>query len=413
MRIRHYLRRTLGVDDTEKRLDKAAQQAEDLLRTVHALSRQIQQLRGLLLHQSDATTEARRPAGSQSDEEPPGQSIKRVLRVVESSEDVIIGPWTGEVGFELLYWIPFVTWLVEQGLDPRRIVVVSRGGAAPWYRHLSSRYVDVLELTTPEQFRDRTAGPKKQLEKRNEFDRELVDLVKRRLSIPDASVVHPSVMYRLFSSLWRKRATINLVESFTSFRSLVNSESSSGPDDLPPGYVVAKFYYSKAFPETGGNRRFVADLLDRVSRQAPVALITTGLRLDEHEDFRGSTGSGVFVIDAHKAPEKNLDVQTRLICRSRGFIGTYGGFSYLAPFYGVRSLSFFSRRFGFESHHLDLAERVFDKMLPGGFVAIDRRAIDIVEPAIDRWTTAPPLAAPDDADAADALRPVESGARSL
>jgi hypothetical protein len=47
-------------------------------------------------------------------------------------------------------------------------------------------------------------------------------------------------------------------------------------------------------------------------------------------------------------------------------------------------LSFFSRR-GFEAHHLDLAHRVFDRMLPGGFVALDRRDPALVDPAVNRW----------------------------
>ena len=83
-------------------------------------------------------------------------------------------------------------------------------------------------------------------------------------------------------------------------------------------------------------------------------------------------------------PQTNLARQTAIIRGSRGFIGTYGGFSYLAPFYGVRSVSFFSRR-SFEPHHLELAHRVFDRLLPGGFVALDTRATDLVTPPIQRW----------------------------
>ena len=90
-------------------------------------------------------------------------------------------------------------------------------------------------------------------------------------------------------------------------------------------------------------------------------------------------------MDAHTVPHRNLERQTRLIAGARGFVGTYGGFSYLAPFYGVPSLSFFSRRNGFEPHHLELAHRVFDRLLPGGFLALDRRAAHLVEPAVGRW----------------------------
>ncbi len=32
-------------------------------------------------------------------------------RIASSRQPIVIGPWTGEVGFELLYWIPFLEWV--------------------------------------------------------------------------------------------------------------------------------------------------------------------------------------------------------------------------------------------------------------------------------------------------------------
>src|SRR4029450_13762233 len=86
--------------------------------------------------------------------------LGRALDALRRGAGVRVGPWTGEVGFELLYWIPFLTWLAGQGPGGRRLVAVSRGGAAPWYRHLTSRYMDILDLVTSDEFRERTAGKK-------------------------------------------------------------------------------------------------------------------------------------------------------------------------------------------------------------------------------------------------------------
>ena len=359
---------------------------------IAGLQRQMGELRGLIHQQSDLTSEALRKAGWQSDDDTTQQALlQRVLKSARGSGDVVAGPWTGEVGFELMYWIPFLTWLVEQGLDRRRLVIVSRGGAAPWYAHLASRYADILDFMSPEEFRERTAGPKKQTEAGREFDTSVIDRVRARLSLgDDTTVIHPSLMYRLFSALWRRKAQIDLVESFTSFGPLQPlAPPREGVDGIPADYVAAKFYFSKAFPESSSNRRFVADLLGNLSRRVPVVLLSTMLRLDEHADFRTAAGSGLFVVDAHTDPRTNLEQQTRILCGARGFVGTYGGFSYLPPFYGIRSLSFFSRRFGFEPHHLQLAERVFDRLMPGGFVALDRHAADLIDPAVERWTRAP------------------------
>jgi hypothetical protein len=399
MSVRSLLRRLSGASGARPAAPTASgkpssrdARADDTARAIRALTRQVAELRGLVHQQTSFTMEALRRAGWQTEQEGAQQAaLERALQPARGAGDVIVGPWTGEVGFELLYWIPFLGWLAGQGLDPRRMVVVSRGGAAPWYAHLTSRYVDILDLVSPEEFRLRTAGPKKQVDAHREFDVALLARARQALGLSDAAaVVHPSVMYRLFSGLWGKRATVDLVESFAAHRALTAPGSERReelPAGLPADYLVAKFYFSKAFPDNTGNREFVANVVRDVSRQAPLVLLSTSVRLDEHSDFHAVSGSGVYVLDTHAMPRQNLALQTRVIGSSRGFIGTYGGFSYLAPFYGIRSLSFFSRRYGFESHHLDLAHRVFDRLLPGGFLALDRRAIDLVSPAVTSWMT--------------------------
>jgi hypothetical protein len=279
------------------------------------------------------------------------------------------------------------------------MVVVSRGGAGPWYRHLTARYVDILDLATSDEFRERTAGKKKQYDRKREFDLEIIDRARREGRIGEGPVVHPSTMFRLFAPLWRRRAGLDLVESFTSFRALPRPGAFEAPAGVPSDYVVAKFYFSKAFPDTGANRTFVGEMLRGLSRHAPVVLMSTSTRLDEHSDFQTAGASGLFVVDAHVQPARNLEYQSQIIAGARGFVGTYGGFSYLAPFYGVPSLSFFSRRAGFETHHLDLANRVFDRLCPGGFVALDRHAAALVDPAIAQWTRQTVLATASAGDA--------------
>jgi hypothetical protein len=384
------LKRLMGqaVDKPAAAAPREAQATADLTRALHSVRRQLLELTGLVQQQSDFTVEALHRAGWQSDAEATQQAaLRKALRLVDTAEpDVIVGPWTGEVGFELMYWIPFLNWLVEQGFDSRRMVVVSRGGASAWYRHLTSRYVDVLDVVSPADFKSQTAGPKKQLEGRG-LDRQIVDAVRARLQVAaDAPVLHPAAMYRLFQALWRRQASVELVQSFTVYKPIDIDDAPLDLDvPLPAGYIAAKFYFSKAFPDSAKNRRAVTELLQAVSRQAPVALLTASTRLDDHVDIDAPAGSGIYVVDSHRVPQNNLTFQSRVIAASRGFVGTYGGFSYLAPFLGVRSLSVFSRRDGFENHHLECANQVFDKLLPGGFLAIDRRALDMVAPTVTGW----------------------------
>jgi hypothetical protein len=363
----------------------------DVTRALHALRRQLLELTGLVQQQSDFTVEALHRAGWQSEAEASQQvALRKAMRLMDTSDpDVIVGPWTGEVGFELLYWIPFLNWLVEQGFDSRRMVVVSRGGAGCWYRHLTPRYVDALDLVTPGEFQAQTAGPKKQFAGRS-LERQLVTQVRERMNLAaDAPVLHPSAMYRLFQALWRRQASVGLARSFAAYKPIDPPAESSDHDlSLPDGYIAAKFYFSKAFPDTVGNRRAVTDLLRTISREVPVVLLTSTTRLDDHVDIDVPSVPGIHVVDTHRVPNDNLTLQTRVIAGSRGFVGTYGGFSYLAPFLGVRSLSIFSRRDAFESHHLECANRVFDELLPGGFLAVDRSALAMVAPTVATWSRA-------------------------
>src|SRR5690606_3605400 len=43
-------------------------------------------------------------------------------RIASGRGPIVVGPWTSEVGFELLYWIPFVHWFARsRGIAPSRL----------------------------------------------------------------------------------------------------------------------------------------------------------------------------------------------------------------------------------------------------------------------------------------------------
>ena len=82
-------------------------------------------------------------------------------------------------------------------------------------------------------------------------------------------------------------------------------------------------------------------------------------------------GSGARVLTIGADVRDNLAAQSAVVAGARGFIGTYGGFSYLAPLYGVDSLSFFSDRDRLVPFHLDHAQATFGAMKAGRFLACD------------------------------------------
>ncbi len=296
---------------------------------------------------------------------------------------IIVGPWLTETGFELLYWIPFLAWAKAYGsLHDDQLIVVSRGGAAPWYRHITSNYHDILSLYGADEFRQRNEARIHEQRGRfkhvdvGEFDREIVERVKRARGLGSAKLLHPSLMYNLFSVFWRQQAPMTLVEAFSVFRSLPELPLGDLAAHLPREYVAVKFYANAALPDSAAKPRVHrqdagrahADHRRRAAQHRPALRRSLRLRGDQAR-------TALHSVEHLMTPETNLEVQTRIICGAKAFVGTYGGFSYLAPFYGIDTVAFFSHPTAFRFDHLEVSKRVFSSLRAGSFVPLDVRDV--------------------------------------
>ena len=117
----------------------------------------------------------------------PTEEMVAIPRIIDKMHKIdrplVVGPWLSEVGFELLYWIPFLNWVkTYRNFDPERLIILSRGGVTPWYRHIGSRYIDVFDFFTPDQLRQRTeeqiAEGRMKQQSMTDFEREVVKLAK-------------------------------------------------------------------------------------------------------------------------------------------------------------------------------------------------------------------------------------------
>jgi ADP-heptose:LPS heptosyltransferase len=76
-------------------------------------------------------------------------------------------------------------------------------------------------------------------------------------------------------------------------------------------------------------------------------------------------------------PQKNLELQTRIIANARAFVGTYGGLSYVAPFYGVPSVGFYSQESDLMSAHLDVGWRL-GRDMNAPLAALDAKNVELL-----------------------------------
>ncbi|MGH9254318.1 MAG: hypothetical protein ACRD3C_07085 [Vicinamibacterales bacterium] len=312
--------------------------------------------------------------------------IKRMLaRATSGQRPIIVGPWTSEVGYEVLYWLPFLRWAMDRyAVGADRLVALSRGGAAVWYEGIAERYVEIFDLVEPSTFAAHAAarhggGDQKQAAP-GEFDRHLIALACQRLGVESAALWYPGLMYQLFRSFWYGDRSRHFLFRHTDFR-YPRIAARAGQPSLPPEYVAMKFYTGPALPETERNRELIRDLVERVAARIPVVMFDTAWTTDEHRDYAVDGIRGVTTLRPSLDPRTNLGLQTRVMAGARQFVGTCGGLAWLAPFLGVDTVAVYDDD-RYLTAHLYAARYAYRKSGAARFSTLNVRALRHLRAAV-------------------------------
>lgn len=352
--LRHAGRRLRWIPKAMERAGKRVERQGEMLRNAPALARaRVQRGRAVIVRT--------RNRWSRFDDHvlQPYRIERQVVRVLArgaaSGGPIVVGPWTSEVGYEALYWVPFLHWAMDRyGVDRQRVIAVSRGGPEAWYRGIAARYVDVFDCLDPGEFADavrvrREEGDQKQMAS-SPLDRRLVALASERLGVGDAAVWHPGLMYQLFRPFWYGDRSLQFLlrrADFPRARAALQWAGSSGragsspPIDppLPSGYAAVKFYTGQALPDTPANREALRGYVERLAARMPVVMLDTAWTVDDHHDYAFDGIRGVTTLRPSLNPRTNLDLQTQVIAGARMFVGTCGGLAWLAPLLGIDTLA--------------------------------------------------------------------------
>lgn len=271
---------------------------------------------------------------------------------------LLVGPFVGEVGFELLYWIPLVRALLERhDVDPDRVTVLTRGGAGTWYADFAGDAVEIFDLLPPDEFAARVAarraavGDLKQLTV-EDLERELVGRARERVG--NATVVHPLLMYAGLRSVHAGWRSLDSLARRSHYRLLPDVDASV-PDDLPDGYVAFKAYESDCLPLDATTREQLDAAVTTIAERAPVVVLSTP-PVDDHPAWTPAAANGrVRVVEVDDL-RTNLAVQTAIVARARALVTDAGGFSYLGAFTGVPTLAIHALS-SFNPIHLDALRR--------------------------------------------------------
>lgn len=312
-------------------------------------------------------------------------AVRRGLRAAaRGSGPIIVGPWLSEVGYEALYWVPFVRWFTRHyDVDPERVIAVSRGGVTAWYGGIASRYVEQFDLFTPREFTERNEARRGDADQKqlgiSDFDQEILERARARLGVDTASVCHPSAMFQLLRQFWLGNDSLQSVLEYTEYEPIAEVAPVELPK-LPDRFVAIKFYTGRALMDTPGNREQLRRLVERIGRRLPVVALNTNLSLDEHADYVFRDVPGLVTLDGWVTPQNNLAVQTEVIRKASRFVGTCGSLAWLAPMLGTETLAVYADDH-FLTPHLYAARHAYHSMQAARFTPMDLAVLDHIDVA--------------------------------
>ncbi|MGH9348736.1 MAG: hypothetical protein ACRD26_15870 [Vicinamibacterales bacterium] len=305
---------------------------------------------------------------------------REIASAAGGSGPIVAGPWLAEVGYEALYWVPFLRWFQDAyRIAPERITVVSRGGVREWYGGIAGTYVDIFDHLSPAELAARNEarmkveedGGRKQ-SAAGALDGDILALARTVTGRAAGTVLHPSLMFRLFRHVWHGSLPLDLLWTHTDYELLPRPPRRAFPG-LPSEYIAAKFYSGTALPDDEAWRDALRSLVRQATAIAPVVSLDTGVAVDEHEDYLFGGIPGVTSARDWMEPRSNLGVQTALAAHATLFLGTCGGLAWLAPFFGVPTIAVYAddRQL---APHLLVARQAGRRVGAADFTLMDLRA---------------------------------------
>lgn len=300
------------------------------------------------------------------------------LRELLASEaPIVVGPFLGEVGFEVLYWRPFVRHLLRaHGVDRARVTVVTRGGAGIWYRDVAARSAEVLDGVSPDELRDGIeqrsvrSGQRKQVDV-DGFDRLVLD----RLGLGGQPLLHPLHLYWDQRYLWEGLRPPEQARAEGDYDPLERDPSSLDGVTLPPRFVAVKLYANDTLSSDPATIDTVRSAIRTLGEKTSLVLLETGVVFDDHVGL-DVAGPNVTSVAHALAPRSNLAQQAEIVARADALLSTYGGFSYVGPFLGVPTVAVAETPEWNEMH-----ERVLRAVLPNA--AYRRTSPGGIVPAVE------------------------------
>ena len=283
----------------------------------------------------------------------------------QSKAPILIGPFRSEVGFETLYWIPFVQALrVEHKIEKGRLIAIGRGGSAAWYDTAGQadlyEHVPVDVARTWSLQASQQTGSLKQ-HRVEPWEAHVCGLTAASLGLRKYHRLSPSWMYQLLAPWWtgkRSQQWLNdrLAHPVTMPAPPIAPELRS---KLPAEYVAMRWYARPTWAFNDGSVLWMRKVTEQIAKKLPVVIIDS-FHADDHADINlGRIENCVRLSElTPMAPLDNLAVQSSVISKAKAYVGTYGGMSQAAMRWGIPTLALYDKFGNTAPEHLALTQHL-------------------------------------------------------
>ena len=282
-----------------------------------------------------------------------------------SKSPILCGPWRSELGFEVLYWIPFLhAFRLAYGIKKERLIAIGRGGSAIWYdmagqadlyEHVPLETARVWSVQASQQ-----TGSMKQ-NRREPWERHVCGLTAHSLGLTKYHALSPSWMYALLAPFWEGKTSQRWLNERLAHAVTMPAPpiDASLHSKLPKDFIAMRWYARPTWPYSEPLVLWMRTYTERIAKHHPVVLIDS-FHADDHADIHLGKLDNVIRLSelTTMTALDNLAVQSSVIARARAYIGTYGGMAQGAMRWGVPTLALYESFGQTAPEHLSLTQHL-------------------------------------------------------
>lgn len=216
-----------------------------------------------------------------------------------------------------------------------------------------------------------------------EWDRQVIRDAAESLGLKRYKVLHPSWMYQTLNPFWEAQRGLLWLQDRVRFTDL--PQMSLNGVTLPEKFIAVRFYFRPTLSTSPLVLDFVKHAIRTIAKSHPVVVLNNPDFVDDHFDYVPKNEPNVTVLTdlVQTTPENNLAVQSAVLQRAMGFVGTYGGMAQLALRLGKPSVSFYEDWHGTAMPHKHLSDAL-SLMTGKPFVVLKLGEIPMVQEVLPK-----------------------------